>query len=147
MYHCFIEISSTCSSFFVMNTSSCTCILCNLTSTLKYPSEAIAAPTLPFPISWSPPPLVWFGQLKFMHIRERLLLSLPWDLDRQLYSHQCLATPHVHTRNRMCHTTYDLLVASIAPKRPKPPRNNEEARKKIFIYCASKRGNLFARLS
>ena len=35
------------------------CILCNLSSSSdRYPSEAMAARTLPFPISWSPPPLV-----------------------------------------------------------------------------------------
>ena len=35
------------------------CISCNLNSSSdRYPSEAIIARTLPFPISWSPPPLV-----------------------------------------------------------------------------------------
>ena len=55
------------------------CISCNLISSSdRCPSEAIAARTLPFPISWSPPPLVL--------VHHSRLPSWP---------HNCLQDPYV----------------------------------------------------
>ena len=43
----------------------------------RYPSEAITARTLPFPISWSPPPLVEQPQKYGVRIHEGEPQSLP----------------------------------------------------------------------